>query len=396
MKIIRPIFLCLATLFLSSCEMVEQKFYPFLDYVVVEKNTQDIYARNDAYAADTMCLDTSLVEAFRLKQNISAKWQYTLAKPKVEWQRCHLSWLESKSARSTRWFLFRLLFAVALLGFWLPTFWEKWYEKRHDKKRDKLTDKADMALLKGNLEEADRLYAKCEEMGSSAFKCAPIERWTSRIMPYTMLLLLLIEGAYLFMFNFNMSMVSPARIGFWSSLINLALLFTVLLAQVMLPYVYSSMLADANSSESSLWHLPLKWSVLLAIPTILLINTFVLPFDAAILILGIICCVYVLVRNKAVHLFEVKIYALCMLLSYVFMYFVSYALLVVFTVGIIVIGCFFGLKMVGRSVQYSYDNQNIRERMRRNPTMTYDEASRKYYEEKRAELREKMNRSETF
>ena len=71
----------------SSCGVVE-KTYPLIDYVTVEKSSQDLYARNDAFAAgDTMCLDTTLVASFAKRKNISAKYQYIISKPNVEWQR---------------------------------------------------------------------------------------------------------------------------------------------------------------------------------------------------------------------------------------------------------------------------------------------------------------------
>lgn len=71
----------------SSCGVVEQT-YPLIDYVTVEKSSQDLYARNDAFAVgDTMCMDTTLVASFAKRKNISSKYQYIISKPKVEWQR---------------------------------------------------------------------------------------------------------------------------------------------------------------------------------------------------------------------------------------------------------------------------------------------------------------------
>ena len=392
MKVAKLLVIMMTCLLFSSCDMVERSFNPLVDYVVVQKNTEDIYARNDAYAADTMCVDTALVASFRLKQNISSKWQYVLAKPKVEWQRNHSEWLSSKSARSMRWILFRLLFIVALIGFWIPQFADKIRERIHTRKLDKLVAKAEKAEEKGKLEEADRLYAQCEELGPTPFKKEAAEYFTSRLMPYTLLLMLLIEGLYIFMFNFNMPMLSPGRVGFASALINAVLLIASLLSQILIVMLYSNYLAHANNSTSSLWRLPLKWAMILAIPVVILLNTFVMPFDIIIMVLGIICCAYILIKNKQVKLIDAKIFALCMLFTYIFMYMVAYTYLVILTVGAIVVGLFFGLKAVGASVDMSVDSQKIKDYQRSHPGITHEEASRAYYAQKREELRKEMEK----
>ena len=370
---------------LTSCD----RLYPLLDYVIVEKNTSDIYARNDSYAADTMCLDTALVASFKNKQNISARWQYNLAKPKVEWQRDHLEWIESKSGRSMRWVLFRVIFIIPIVGFWIPMLIDKLQERRHLRKRDKLSSKAAKAEQKGDLVKAEQLYAECEKMEELP-QTPPVLSWSSRLMPYTLLLMLITEGAYLFMFNFNMSMLSPMRVGLLNAFVNIFLLLSAILAHILIIMLYSDYLAHANSSSSSLWKLPLKWSLILAIPLIFLINTFAMPFDIIILLLGLICCVYILVKDKKVRNVDVRVFALAMLLSYIFMYVVAYTLLVIFTIGLIVLGIMLGIKAVSASVDISIDNEKINQHMRNHPGETRDQAEYAYYAEKRAEMRKKI------
>lgn len=93
---------------------------------------------------------------------------------------------------------------------------------------------------------------------------------------------------------------------------------------------------------------------------------------------------------------DVAVFAVTLLLmSYIYMYMLSYTLLVIMTIVFIFAALFLLFKNgVGASVEFSNDQSNIRDRMQRNPTLSYDEASRQYYAEKRAEIRKQMEKTD--
>lgn len=376
---------------LSSCDMVE-RFYPLLDYEAIAKNSQDIYARNDAYAqGDTMCLDRLLVKTFEEKKNISSRYQYTLAKPKVEWQRRHLDWMMSKDGKHMRWVLFYLMVGISIVGLLLPLVYVKLREKMEDRQRGRLEKKAENAILKGDYDKADAVYDKLEKMQPVARKFSKLSHWSNRSIPYLLFALTLLEGLYLFLFNFNMPMLSPTRVGGWNALINITLLAFVMFLQMFAMWIYSDMLSWQNDSESRWWMLPIKWILAIAVLVVILKNTFVMPLEIVSLVIGAVCMVYVLKHNRIEPLVDVKVYGVTLfLMSYIFMYFLSYALLIILTIIMIIIGLMFGLKMVNASVEFGNDQNHINEMMQKNPTMTYEQASHRYYEEKRAEIKKAM------
>lgn len=391
----KSIFVFLMTIIgcgmLTSCELVE-KIYPLIDYVAVEKNTQDIYARNDAYVpGDTMSLDTALVAAFTTNKNISSKYQYTISKPKVEWQRKNLDWILSKDGRHMRWVFFYILVAIGILGLWGPLLYVKFKEKMEDKQINRLENKAEKAIMKGKYEQADAIYAKLEKIQGTSSRFSELSHWTNRIIPYSLLVLTLVEGLYLFFFNFNMPMLSPSRVGLWNALINIALLALVMISQALVMYLYSDLISTLNHSESRWWLLPIKWFIVIAVLVVIFKNTFVMPLEIIALILGAICMIYVMVKNKVQPSIDVNVYAVTLfLMSYIYMYLLSYTLLIILTIVVIIIGLIMGFKAVGAGVEFSNDRSRIQERIQRNPTLSYDEASRQYYAEKRAEMKKAM------
>lgn len=380
----------------TSCGVVDST-YPLIDYVIVQKSTQDLYARNDAFAVgDTMCLDTALVASFAKKKNISVKYQYLISKPKVEWQRHNLAWIASKDGRHMRWVLFYILIGISALGLWVPLIYVKFMEKNDDRRIARLEKKADKALSKGNYGEADEVYAKLENTRSVSSHFGDLDHWTNRIIPYSLLALTIVEGLYMFLFNFNMPMLSPARVGFGNAFFNIALMAFVIFSQGLGMYLYADLASVKNSSESRWWMLPIKWFVALSILVAIFKNLFVLPLDLVAIVLGLICFFTVLRNNKAKPRLDVAIYAATLLLmSYIYLYMLSYTLLIILTIIIIFGVLFIFFKNgVGGSVEFGNDQANIRDRMQRNPSLTYDEASRQYYTEKRAELKEKMQKSQ--
>lgn len=380
----------------SSCGVVETT-YPLIDYVIVQKSTQDLYARNDAFAVgDTMCLDTALVAKFTNKKNISTKYQYLISKPKVEWQRHNLAWIVSKDGRHTRWVLFYILICTSAVGLWAPLFYVKFMEKNEARRIARLEDKAEKALAKGNYGDADEVYAKLENAHSASSHFGDLTHWTNRIIPYSLLALTIVEGLYMFLFNFNMPMLSPARVGFGNAFFNIALLAFVLFSQGLGMYLYADLASTKNDSVSRWWMLPLKWFVGLSILVAIFKNIFVLPLDLVALVLGAICMISVLRNNKTKPRLDVALYAVTLLLmSYIYLYMLSYTLFIILAIIIIFGALFLFFKNgVGGSVKLSIDESNIRSRMQRNPTLTHEEASRQYYAEKRAELKDKMQKSE--
>ncbi len=382
----------------SSCGVVE-KTYPLIDYVTVEKSSQDLYARNDAFAAgDTMCLDTTLVASFAKRKNISSKYQYIISKPKVEWQRKNLGWIASKDGRHTRWTLFYTLLGISVLGLWMPLFYVKFVEKMEEKRINWLEKKAEKAISKMKYEVADNLYAKLENIKTYSSHFGELKHWTNRIIPYSLLALTIVEGLYLFIFNFNMPMLSPVRVGLWNAFINIVLLTVVLFSQSLGMYLYADLLSTLNHSDLRWWQLPIKWFIAIAILVAIFKNTFVMPLDIIAVLLGAICMIHVLLKNKAKPTIDVIVFAVTLLLmSYIYMYMLSYTLLVILTIVFVFAALFLLFKNgVGASVEFSNDQSNIRERMQRNPTLSYDEASRQYYAEKRAEIKKKMEKADSY
>lgn len=381
----------------SSCGVVEQT-YPLIDYVTVEKSSQDLYARNDAFAVgDTMCMDTTLVASFAKRKNISSKYQYIISKPKVEWQRKNLGWIMSKDGRHTRWTLFYTMLGISVLGLWMPLLYAKFVEKMEERRINRLEKKANKAISKEKYVEADNLYAKLENTKTYSSHFGELKHWTNRIVPYSLLALAIIEGLYLFIFNFNMPMLSPVRVGLWNAFINIVLLTVVLFSQSLGMYLYADLLSTLNHSDLRWWQLPIKWFIAIAILVAIFKNTFVMPLDIIAVLLGAICMIHVLLNNKVKPMIDVAVFAVTLLLmSYIYMYMLSYTLLVILTIVFIFAALFLLFKNgVGASVEFSNDQSNIRDRMQRNPTLSYDEASRQYYAEKRAEIKKKMEKADS-
>lgn len=382
----------------SSCGVVE-KTYPLIDYVTVEKSSQDLYARNDAFAAgDTMCLDTTLVASFAKRKNISSKYQYIISKPKVEWQRKNFGWIASKDGRRMRWTLFYTMLGISVLGLWMPLLYAKFMEKMEERRINRLEKKANKAISKEKYVEADNLYAKLENTKTYSSHFGELKHWTNRIIPYSLLALTIVEGLYLFIFNFNMPMLSPARVGLWNAFINIVLLTVVIFSQSLGMYLYADLASTLNHSDLRWWQLPIKWFIAIAILVAIFKNTFVMPLDIIAVLLGAICMIHVLLNNKVKPMIDVAVFAVTLLLmSYIYMYMLSYTLLVILTIVFIFAALFLLFKNgVGASVEFSNDQSNIRERMQRNPTLSYDEASRQYYAEKRAEIKKKMEKADSY
>ena len=379
----------------SSCGVIEST-YPLIDYVIVDKSSQDIYARNDAYAAgDTMCLDTTLVATFAQKKNISSKYQYLISKPKVEWQRKNLAWITSKDGKHMRWVLFYTLLGISALGLWAPLLYVKFTERMEEKRTNRLEKKAEKALSNEKYRDADELYAKLENSQTASSHFGELGHWTNRIIPYSLLALTIVEGLYMFLFNFNMPMLSPARVGLWNAFFNIALLAFTLFSQSLGMYLYADLASTLNNAELRWWQLPIKWFIAIAILVAIFKNVFVMPLDIIAVVLGAICMIHVIRNNKAKPTVDVTIFAVTLLLmSYIYMYMLSYTLLIILTIILIFGVLFLFFKNgVGGSVEFSNDQANIRERMQRNPSLTREEASRQYYAEKRAEIKKEMEKS---
>lgn len=374
---------------LSSCSFAEDTIYPLLDRVTTTKNSQDIYARNDAYSEnDTLCKDTALVNTAIKRKNFSTKWQYTISKPKVEWQRNNSEWLNNNSG-ATKYWLFITLVAISILGFWIPT---SFYSIRTKQIRNKISsfeNKGDKALENGDGEKADEYFGKCESLAKELERYASPSYWRNRIMPYVLGIMTLIEGIYLFLFNFDMPMLSPARYGFWIASLDMLLLALAVFTQFMLMHSYSEALAQANKSTSKIWFIPEKCILIFAIPLIILVNSYAAIIEAIMGIIGLLYLCFIFIKNKNAKSIESTIFSILILANcYIFLYFFSYVVLVILTAAIIVIGIIASTKVLTSSKGISTNNKKIHQKMQDNPQLSLSEACHTYYEEKKIQNNE--------
>lgn len=398
MRHLRLSLFALLTLMLTSCELVKDNVYPIIDYVTVTKNTSEIYARHDVYASDTMCLDTLLVRAFSERKNISSRYQYIMESPKVSWQKSHLQWIASKSGAKVRKYLLMTLIVLALGGF-LVIFLISGLQKSIGERRLSHKQKsAQKAMDSGNYEKAEKLYEECELMDVKIHTGRSIDTLQYRVIPYVMLAMVLVEGIYLFMFNFNMPLISFIRVSPWNCIVNTLFLTLAMMAQLLMMWLYSEELDDNNGCNSvRWWRIPIKYLLGIALGVVVLKNTFVMPLDLISIAMGGYSCFFVLTKNKAVTNPEVKVYAVTLLLSsYIFMYFLSYVLLLIVAYVFIVIGFVFCLKLVGTSSSYAVDRNNIQKRMFYSPGKTYEQVSHEYYAEKRQEAIKKYKQQKNI
>ena len=338
-----------SVLTLTSCTLVKEKVYPFVDEAAVRwdnerVNSYVLLSKDSTVTVPGLDGGVTIDATPHGLRRKNLEFHSAIEKPKVNFQTKHEEWITSVDGHKCMYWLFYAMVAVCVIGFLLPFL---------------------LVVIR----------SKCD-------KASP---WFNNLLPIVVVLLTIMEAIYLFIFNYTIPPLSPTIYGFWRWVLNMLCMVVILLTQTFCSALYAEHLAMKNESNSKVWGGYVRWSWILALVGAFFYRYVGFFLQMIALVVGVITFLFTLVRNRKEKTAAARIHTVTMLaFPWVFVYFLSYSLLLVFVVLLGCIGLLFILKGIGMGASFSSEQAAITERYNRHPEKyaNRSDAEREYYAEK--------------